>query len=181
MLLGSAPYTIVGVIPDSFRGIPDVDLWTPLRTSLADNGQNYRVIGRLRDGVSPAQAAAELDRLRGRHPPRVPSLRCRSTSHYSSGCRTGTLSVLGMRQMFLILLGAVGFLLLIACVNVASLHLTRSLGRRQEMALRAALGASRIRLARSVFVESIVLATIRRIRRSGARVRWHTTARRPRL
>jgi predicted permease len=159
VLLGSAPYTIVGVIPDSFRGIPDVDLWTPLRTSLADNGQNYRVIGRLRDGVTPAQAAAELDRLRAgiqrefpRYDPEYVALLAWMPYRDFVGS--------GMRQMFLILLGAVGFLLLIACVNVASLHLTRSLGRRQEVALRAALGASRMRLARLVFVESIVLATI---------------------
>jgi len=159
VLLGSAPYTIVGVIPDSFRGIPDVDLWTPLRTSLSDNGQNYRVIGRLRDSITLPQAAAELDGLRAeiqssfpRYSPEYVGLLMWMPYREFVGS--------GMRQMLLILLGAVGFLLLIACVNVASLHLTRSLGRRREMALRAALGASRMRLMQSVFVESVVLAAI---------------------
>ena len=159
VLLGSAPYTIVGVIPDSFRGIPDVDLWTPLRTTLSDNGQNYRVIGRLRDGIAPAQATTELDGLRADIQSTFPRynpdyVRLLLWMPYRDFVGSG------VRQMFLILLGAVGFLLLIACVNVASLLLTRSLGRRQEMALRAALGASRIRLMKTVFVESIVLAAI---------------------
>ncbi len=159
VLLGSAPHTVVGIIPDSFRGIPDVDLWTPLRTTLSDNGQNYRVIGRLREGITPGQAASELDGLRAG----IQSTFPRYNPDY-----VGVLTWMpyrefvgsGVRQMFLILLGAVSFLLLIACVNVASLHLTRSLGRRQEMALRAALGAGRMRLMKTVFVESLVLAAI---------------------
>jgi putative ABC transport system permease protein len=157
--LGSLPYTIVGVVPDSFRGIPDVDLWTPLRTTLSDNGQNYRVMGRIRDGVSTAQVASELDGLR----PTILSEFPRTNPEYVAllvWMPYREFVGAGMRQTFQILLGAVAFLLLIACVNVASLHLTRSLGRRQEMALRAALGASRLRLVRSVFVESTLLATI---------------------
>jgi len=159
VLLGSAPYTIVGVVPDSLGTMADVDLWTPLRTSTSDNGANYLVVGRLRGGVTLAQAAAAIDSIR----PAIHQEFPRYAAEY-----IGLLTWIpyrayvgfGMRRTSLILLGAVGFLLLIACVNVASLHLTRALGRRQEMALRGALGASRMRLLRDVFVESMVLSVI---------------------
>ncbi len=159
VLLGEAPYTIIGVVPDSFRSMPEVDLWTPLRTSTSDNGANYLVVGRLRDGVTHAQAGAAIDNLRSSIQQEFP----RYSAEYVSLLTWMPYREyvgFGMRRLFMILLGAVGFLLLIACVNVASLHLTRALGRRQEMALRGALGASRLRLLRHVFVESIVLSLI---------------------
>ena len=159
VLLGSAPYTIVGVVPESFGSMADVDLWTPLRTSTSDNGANYLVVGRLRSGVTPAQAAAAIDSIR----PQIQQEFPRYAAEYVQLLTWIPYRMyvgFGMRRTFLILLGAVGFLLLIACVNVASLHLTRALGRRQEMALRSALGASRMRLLRHVFMESMVLSVI---------------------
>ena len=159
VLLGSVPYTVVGVMPDSFRAIPDVDVWTPLRTTLTDNGQNYRVIGRLRADVTQGEAAAELDVLRSGIQREFPA--------YGSGYVDLLVWMpyreflgFGIRSTFLILLGAVGFLLLIACVNVASLHLTRAIGRGREMAIRAAVGGSRLRIVRQVFVESTLLAIL---------------------
>jgi predicted permease len=159
VLLGSVPYTVVGVVPDTFRAIPEVDIWTPLRTTSTDNSQNYRVIGRLRAGVTHAEAAAELDTLRpdmGREFPAYGQEYLGLLLWMPYRAFLG----FGIRSMFLILLGAVGFLLLIACVNVASLHLTRALGRRREMAIRAAIGGTRLRLVRQVFVESTLLALL---------------------
>jgi predicted permease len=157
ILLGGVPHTVVGVMPASFRTNPDVEVWTPLRTGTADNGQNYQILGRLRAGATPAQAAAELNALR-------PSIQ-NAFSRYSPRRLAATnwiplrdVQGLNVRQPLLMLLGAVALLLLIACVNVAGLQLTRALGRRREIATRAALGSSRVRLIRHVAVESSLLS-----------------------
>ena len=159
VLLGSVPHTVVGVMPDGFRAIPDVDVWTPLRTTLTDNGQNYRVVGRLRAGVTHEDAAAELDILRPGIQREFPAYGSQYVDVLLWMPYREFLGV-GIRSTFLILLGAVGCLLLIACVNVASLHLTRTLGRRREVAIRAAVGGSRLRILRQVFVESTLLALL---------------------
>lgn len=156
--LGGVPHTIVGIMPAAFRSIPDAEVWTPLRTTATDNTQNYRIVGRLREGATAAQAKAEFNALR-------PGIR-REFPRYNANrlAATGWLplrQVLGVnvRQPLLMLLGAVVFLLLIACLNVASLQLTRALGRRRELVTRAALGGSPFRLVRQVLAESALLAT----------------------
>jgi putative ABC transport system permease protein len=155
--LGGVPHTIVGIMPAAFRSIPDAEVWTPLRTTATDNTQNYRIVGRLREGVTTSQAAAEFNALR-------PDIRRDFPRNNSNRlATTGWLplrQVLGVnvRQPLLMLLGAVVFLLLIACLNVASLQLTRALGRRRELVTRAALGGSPFRLVRQVLVESALLA-----------------------
>jgi len=157
--LGGIPHAIVGVMPASFRSIPDADLWTPVRTTRRDNGQNYTIFARLRDDATVVQAATELDSLRDDLRREFPRMNPR---RIDALVWTPYRNVLGRtyRQPLFVLLGAVAFLLLIACVNLAGLQLTRAAARRCELATRAALGGGRLRLARQVLVEALMLAII---------------------
>lgn len=156
VLLGGVPHTVVGVMPGAFRTMPEADLWTPLQLSAQDNSWNYQVLGRLPAGAAAAAAAAELDRMRagihrdlqGHSERRVRWLRWLSY---------GTALGLDRAPALALLAGAVAFLLLIACVNVASLQLVRALARGREMATRVALGGGARRLAQQVVTESLVL------------------------
>jgi predicted permease len=155
--LGGRPYTVVGVLPADFESIPSADVLTPLRTTERDTGINYRVIGRLRaDGTTEA-AETELASVRADLMRTIPNLVESRVPHFSW---TGYREVLGrgVRQPVLMLLGAVTFLLLIACVNVANLYIARAVDRHREIATRAALGASRGQLIGHVLTESMVLA-----------------------
>ena len=155
--LGGRPYTVVGVLPRDFVSIPNADVLTPLRTTERDTGVNYRVIGRLRQDTTPEAAQAELAAVRADLMRIIPNLVVSRVPHFSW---TGYRDVLGqgVRQPLVILLGAVGFLLLIACVNVANLYIARAVARHREIATRVSLGASRGRLLRHVLTESMVLA-----------------------
>lgn len=159
LLLGGVPHTVIGVVSDSFQSIPDVDIWTPVRIAPTDNTLNYRVVGRLADGATAAQASEELDALRPGIARELPRTNPRGLSAITWMPLRQSLAG-NMRRTLLTLLGAAGLLLLIACVNVASLQLSRALGRRRELATRAALGAGRARLARQVLVESALLAFV---------------------
>lgn len=156
--LGGRPYTVVGVLPRDFVSIPSADVLTPLRTTERDQGVNYRVIGRLRPDTTTEAAQAELASVRADLLRTIPNLVESRVPQFSW---TGYRDVLGrsVRQPVLILLGAVAFLLLIACVNVANLYVARAVARHREIATRASLGATRGRLARQVLTESLVLAT----------------------
>jgi predicted permease len=156
--LGGRPYTVVGVLPSDFHSIPEADVLTPLRTTERDMGTNYRVMGRTRSDVLPAAAQAELEAMRTDLIRTIPGLVESRVPHYSW---TGYRDVLGrtVRQPLLVLLGAVAFLLLIACANVANLYIARAVARHREIATRASLGASRGRLIRHVLTESILLAS----------------------
>jgi predicted permease len=155
--LGGTAHTVVGVMPSSYWQTPAADLWTPLRVSPRNNSWNYPVIGRLRPGVTESQMTAELDAMRWTLQREVRDLSIERagvlqwmTYQYSLGH--------AHKDQLVVLAGAVGFLLLIACVNVASLQLVRGVSRRREMATRAALGGGRGRLIRQVLIESVLLA-----------------------
>jgi predicted permease len=157
--LGGVPHTVVGIMPATFRSIPDTDLWTTLRTTLRDTGQNYTVLGRLRDDGSAVRASTELDSLRRelrREFPQINERRVNALIWKPYRDAVGR----NYRQPLFVLLGAVAFLLLIACVNVAGLQLTRAVARRRELRTRAALGGGQRRLAQQVLSEAVLLALL---------------------
>lgn len=157
VLLGGIAHTVIGVMPRDFRTFPPADLWIPLRLSVTDNSWNYIVLGRLAPGIARADADAELATL-------TPTMQ--RTLRNMPEARVAALSWVPYQQWLgsfaqdelLLLLGAVVFLLLIACVNTASLQLSRAVVRRRELATRAALGSGPLGLVRLVLVESVALA-----------------------
>ncbi len=155
-------YEIIGIMPRSFA-FPDrtVDLWIPLLTYVPPERQRrhdnhfLNVVGRLRPGVSVGQARAEIDGIEARyyraHPDDVTGKGGNVVPLHDSLVRD-------VRTSLLLLLGAVGCVLLIACVNVANLLLTRAAGRSREISIRAAIGASRKRIISQLLTESLLLA-----------------------
>jgi putative ABC transport system permease protein len=160
--INNAVYSVVGVLPLGFRFPNDVDVWlaadiegeNPSRTS-----HNYSGVGRLKDGVSVAQAREDISAIARR-------IYQESTEKTDYLLRDGTVvplqdSITGaVRSPLLILLGAVGFLLLVACANVANLLLAQASVRERELSIRSALGASRSRLVRQFLTEALLLSLI---------------------
>jgi putative ABC transport system permease protein len=151
---------IVGIMPRGFAYPLASDVWLPQRFTENDyatqRGAHYLdVIGRLRPDVMLAQAAQDMDRIA-----------LRLASAFPSSNKDNRVSVHPLRDelvgdvrpAMLMLLGAVGFVLLIVCVNIANLVLTRAMSRTRETAIRTALGAGRFRLVRGVLIESLVVA-----------------------
>lgn len=159
--LSGVPFTIIGVLPQTFQFTPqgDAEFWTTLRAEGYCNTRrschNLYGIGRLKDGVTVEAALADMKAIARQLEIQYPD------SNRGQGAWVKPLSgvfVQEVRPILLALLGGAGLLLLIACVNVSSLLLVRSESRKREIAVRGALGASRIRLMRQFTTEGLALA-----------------------
>ncbi len=155
------PATIIGVMPEGFKFPGGTDMWMPLlptpELEKRDN-RPLQVFGMLKPGISIARANVEMNAIAGRLAAQYPTTDkdlsvVVETFHqrYNGG---------GIRIIFLLMLAAVGFVLLIACADVANMMLSRALGRQREMSIRTALGASRWRVVRQLLIESVLLSTL---------------------
>ena len=160
LTIGDRSYLVVGVLPAGFRFPENVDIWVPrelLPVLPSRSAHNWQVVGRLRDGIALRASQSELSaiamQLKHENAPNIDltgvaiePLRQAMTGY--------------VRPALMLLLGAAGFLLVIACANVVNLMLAQAATRERELAVRAALGAERGRLVRQFFTEALLLALI---------------------
>lgn len=159
--INGEPATVIGVMPPGIKFPTNAELWTqvvPVAESGKRNIRGLAIAGRVRPGVSRAEAQAELRdigaRLAAEHPDTNKDIGVRLET-FNERFNGGEI-----RTVFLALMGAVGFVLLVACANVANLQLSRGIHRAREMAVRVALGATRWRVVRLLLVESVLLGCL---------------------
>jgi predicted permease len=161
LLLGGQKFRVIGIASADLDFPTGSKVWTPLDLNGAakeDRETHYlTVFGRLKDGVSIHQAQANLETIAANLGKQYPKS---NAGHGVSVRNTVEDLTVGSRQFILMLMGAAVFVLLLACANVANLQLARASGRQREIALRAALGASRWQVGRQLLVESVLLALL---------------------
>ena len=160
--IGNAVYSVIGVLPADFQFPPDVALWLPADLdgeNTSRTSHNYLAVGRLRDGATPQQGNSDISTIARR----IHETSSEQGDYLLKDAAVVPLqdSLIGkVRSPLIILLGAVGFLLLVACANVANLLLAQASVRERELAVRSALGAARGRLIRQFLTEAFLLSLV---------------------